>query len=149
MLVVTVINWVVAPTGTFTVREELVAVNTAAFTAPKYTVLSAGTELKLVPVITTVVSLVPEAGLKEEIAGVGKKEKPGKVVIPPGAVICTFPLPLEPTIAVTLVEEFTVKEVASAPPKLTEVAPVRLVPVRVIIVPALPEAGVKELRVGG
>ena len=54
-----------------------------------------------------------------------------------------------PTIAVILVEDPTVKELAEIPPKLTLVVPVKLVPVIVTTVPLFPLVGVKELMIGG
>lgn len=54
-----------------------------------------------------------------------------------------------PTIAVILVEDPTVKELAEVPPKLTLVVPVKLVPVIVTTVPLFPLVGVKELMIGG
>ena len=59
-------------------------------------------------------------------------------------------LPLVPlaTTAVILVALSTVKEVASVPPKLTAVAPVKLVPVIVTKAPEAADEGVNELMVG-
>jgi hypothetical protein len=48
-----------------------------------------------------------------------------------------------------LVAETTLKEVAAAPPKLTEVAPVKLVPVKVTVAPLAALVGLKEVIVGG
>lgn len=42
----------------------------------------------------------------------------------------------------------TVTEVPAVPPKLTAVAPVKLVPVMVTIVPVAPLVGVKDVMVG-
>jgi hypothetical protein len=44
---------------------------TVAFTAPKYTILLAGVELKFAPVIVTVVPIEPEVGEKDEMVGGG------------------------------------------------------------------------------
>ena len=54
-----------------------------------------------------------------------------------------------PTIAVILLFEFTLKEVAGIPPKFTEVTPSKLVPVIVMAVPAAASIGVKLVIVGG
>ena len=55
----------------------------------------------------------------------------------------------EGTVAVTCVEEFTVNVVAEVPLNLTEVAPVKFVPVIATDVPTGPETGVNEAIVGG
>ena len=58
-------------------------------------------------------------------------------LVPPAVVTKTLAEPAVPAgvVAVMLVELFTVKLVAATPPIVTEVAPVRLVPVMVILVP--------------
>ena len=48
-----------------------------------------------------------------------------------------------------VVAETIMYEVAAMPPKLTLVVPVKLVPVMVIVVPAVAETGVKEVIAGG
>ncbi len=58
-----------APAGTVTVKLIVVPDVTVAFTAPKYTTLLAGTALKFVPVIVTIVPTVPLEGVKELIVG--------------------------------------------------------------------------------
>ena len=65
----TLIGWYVAPTGTVTVNEVVVAAVTLALTAPKYTILFSGIELKLVPEIVTVDPTVPDLGANEVIVG--------------------------------------------------------------------------------
>ncbi len=52
------------------------------------------------------------------------------------------------TFAVMLVGENTVKEVAGMPPKLTEVVPVKLVPVITTLLAIGADEGVKEVIVG-
>jgi len=47
-----------------------------------------------------------------------------------------------------LVADTTVKDVAAVPPKLTEVAPVKLMPVTVTVAPVAAEVGAKEVIVG-
>lgn len=76
------------------------------------------------------------------------KLKPGKVVVPPGVVRDITPDEPEPTTAETLVGEFTVTELAAAPPKLTALASVKLVPVIVTVVPAMAFCGVKDVITG-
>ena len=58
-----------APAGTVTVRLVVLPDVTVAFTAPKYTMLFAGTALKFVPVIITLVPNGPFEGVKELIVG--------------------------------------------------------------------------------
>ena len=76
------------------------------------------------------------------------KLNPVLVAIPPGVI--TFTLPQFPvfTIAEMVVLLSTVKDAAGASPKLTAIAPVRLVPVMVTGPPAPALVGVKELIVG-
>ena len=70
------------------------------------------------------------------------------VAIPPGVVTLTFPQFPALTTAEIEVLLFTVKELAAVPPKLTAVAPVRLVPVIVMLVPVAELVGVKDVIVG-
>ena len=58
-----------APEGTVTVKLIVLPDVTVAFTAPKYTRLLAGTALKFVPVIITLVPNGPLEGAKELIVG--------------------------------------------------------------------------------
>ncbi len=69
--------------------------------------------------------------------------------VPPGVVTATLPVEPLPTTAFIVVEFTTVKEVAAVPPKLTAVAPVKLVPVMVMVAPNEPNVGVNEVIVGG
>jgi hypothetical protein len=75
---------------------------------------------------------------------------PAFVAIPPGVVMLTTPplLGFVPTTAEMEVELIIVKEAASAPPKLTAVAPVKFVPVMVTTAPVAADEGVNELIVG-
>jgi hypothetical protein len=69
--------------------------------------------------------------------------------VPPGVVTWISPVvALLGTVAVISVEEFTVKVVAETPLNLTDVAPVKLLPVIDTIVPTGPEVGVKLVIVG-
>ena len=65
----TVIGANVAPGGTVTVSWLVLAVSTEARTAPKYTVLAAAVELKLLPVIVTRVPIDPVVGEIVVMAG--------------------------------------------------------------------------------
>ena len=57
------------------------------------------------------------------------------VAVPPGVVTVITPVEPEPTTAVMVVGFTTVNEDAAVPPKLTVVAPVKLVPVMVTVDP--------------
>jgi hypothetical protein len=72
----------------------------------------------------------------------------GLVAVPPGVVTDSVPdFPPTGTVVVIWVEELTVK-LALTPLNLTEVAPVRLVPVIVTLVPMKPLVGEKLVIVG-
>jgi hypothetical protein len=73
---------------------------------------------------------------------------PVLVAIPPGVVTLTLPQFPALTTAEIVVLLFTVKELAAVPPKLTAVAPVRLVPVMVMVVPVAELVGVNDMIVG-
>jgi hypothetical protein len=73
---------------------------------------------------------------------------PALLPVPPGLVTLMLPVVPAPTTAVIVVAEVTVKEAAAVPPKLTAVAPVKLVPVRVTVEPLIAEVGVKLVTVG-
>jgi hypothetical protein len=74
------------------------------------------------------------------------------VFVPDGVVTRTLTAPAAPAgvVAVMLVGPRTVKPVAATPPIVMEVAPVKLVPVIVIVVPPAvdPVAGVTAVTVG-
>jgi hypothetical protein len=88
-------------------------------------------------------------GANAVIVGAGIKVKPASTPVPPGVVTLTFPEVPAAITAVMLVAETTVKEVAAVPPKLTAVAPVKLVPVKVTVAPVAALVGVNEVIVGG
>ena len=77
-----------------------------------------------------------------------QKVYPAKLAVPFGVLTLTLPLAPLPTIAVIEVEFTTVNEAAAVPPKLTVVAPVKLVPVIVTVVPAALVVGVNDVIVG-
>ncbi|MEE2876226.1 MAG: hypothetical protein VX822_00375 [Candidatus Neomarinimicrobiota bacterium] len=64
-----------APAGTVTVSDVVVAAEAVAFTPPKKTVLLDAVELKLVPVIVTVSPTLPEVGVKEVMVGTSDLNK--------------------------------------------------------------------------
>ena len=59
----------VAPTGTVAVRDVVLAADTVAFVAPKYTILFAGVVLKFVPLIVTDVPGLAIDGLTDVTVG--------------------------------------------------------------------------------
>jgi hypothetical protein len=120
-------------------------VNELAGVPPK---LTAVVPRKLLPEIIMVLPAFAEAGLKEDIEG-AIKLNPTSVPVPSGPVTETWPLAPVPTVAIIVVVDTTVNEVAGVPPKLTAVAPVKLLPVIVTTVPSIPLEGVKEEMTGG
>jgi len=68
------------------------------------------------------------------VPGAAIKLKPANEAIPPGVVTATAPAAPAPTTAVMLVALTTVNEAAATPPNVTEVAPVKFVPVMVTVV---------------
>src|SRR6266851_3998254 len=97
--------------------------------------------------MVTEVPTTPEVGEKLEMAGVTLKLVE-LVAVPPGAVIAMGPV-LAPlgTVVFTVVSLTTLK-VADVPLNLTEVAPVKPLPVMVTAVPTTPEVGEKPEMVG-
>jgi hypothetical protein len=104
--------------------------------------------VKFEPEMLIDVPVVPSTGVNVEILGGPKKIKPGALPTPPGAVTEMLPSKPDPTTAVMVVLEVTVKEEADAPPKLTAVASLKLVPVIVIVAPCTADVGVNEVIVG-
>ena len=106
---------------------ELTRLKEWAATPPKVTALI---PLKLVPCIVTVWLLRAERGVKAVTsgAGVGRNVNPARDAVPPGVVTSILPLAPVPTIAVIFVALLTQNDLAATPPKVTEEAPVKLVP---------------------
>jgi len=100
--------------------------------------------------MTTLVPTPPLVGLKLVIVGAAMTVKePALVAVPPGVVTPIGPVTApEGTVAVICVDELTVKDVADTPPKVTEVAPVRFVPVITTLAPTAPLVGEKLVIVG-
>ena len=112
--------------------------------------LTAVVPVKFVPVMVTVSPLLELVGEIAVRVGVlaARSVKPVLVAVPKGVVTLTVPLVPDPTTAVMVVLFTTVKDKAAVPPKLTAVAPLRLVPVIVTVAPEAAEVGVKEVIVG-
>lgn len=104
--------------------------------------------VKLVPVIVTVSPLPAVVGVNEVMVGAGINVNPAKDAVPPGVVTEILPDVPAATTAVMLVALTTVKDDAAVPPKLTAVAPVKLVPVIVTVVPLPADVGVNDDMVG-
>lgn len=121
--------------------EEL-TVNDDAAVPPKLTAVA---PVKFVPVIVTVAPEAADVGVKDVIVGAAINVNPANVVVPPGVVTLTFPDAPIPTVAIILVGELTVNDVAAVPPKLTAIAPVKFVPVIVTESPVPPLVGVKDI----
>lgn len=107
---------------------------------------------KLVPFMDTVVPVEAEVGVIETIVGVGMKENPAKLAVPPVVVTVTLPVAPEDTTAVMVVLFTMLKLLAVVPPKETELTvtptPVKLVPVIVTVPLNAVVLGVNELMVG-
>jgi hypothetical protein len=93
--------------------------------------------------------VAPDVGVKELIVGGGRKVNPANEAAPDEEVTLTLPDEPAVTIAVILVGESIVNDAAAVPPKLTAFVPVKFEPVIVIVEPATPNVGVKELMEGG
>jgi hypothetical protein len=86
--------------------------------------------------------------VNEDMVGAGINVNPASKPVPPPVVTETSPeVPLA-TSAVIVKSSTTIKEVADTPPKLTSVAPVKSVPVIVIVVPLPALVGLKEVTTG-
>jgi hypothetical protein len=138
---------------TTVITVGLTTLNAEAAVSPNET---ADAPVKLVPVMVTKSppSEVPEDGATEAIVGAGSlKENPlANTAVPPlvSTETATRPRGRAGVTAVMVVALSTVNDAAAVPPNDTEVAPDRLVPVRVTLVPPriVPESGLAEVRVG-
>lgn len=143
-VVLTLIGPVVALEGTVAVIWVGEFTTNVANTPLKETLL---TPANPVPRITTDVPTGPFVGVNDVMAGATAKSFE---LVPVPAALVTLIRPVTApvgTIAVILVDELTVNW-ACAPPKVTPVTPVKLVPVMVTEVPGAPEVGVNDATVG-
>src|SRR6202007_2827523 len=99
--------------------------------------------------MVTLVPAGPLAGVKlVTVGGLMTVKLPALVAVPPGVVTLIGPLVApDGTVAVIVVAELTVK-LALVPLNRTAVAPVKLVPLMVTLVPTGPLVGVKLEMVG-
>ena len=131
--VVTAIFPVVAPAGT--VAVILIGVLTVKAVAAVPLNVTVDAPVKLAPLIVTLVPITPLAGVKLVIRGATVKLV-ALVAVPPGVVTAIGPVVALPgTVIVICVPELTVKG-AARPLSLTEVAPMKFVPVIVTGTPA-------------
>ena len=113
--------------------------------------LTAVAPVKLRPLMVMVVVVEPlgmVVGVKLVItgAGTGVKVKPAITAVPSGVVTLTSPdKPPTGTTAVMRVAELTTNDDAAMPPKLTLLAPVKLLPEITTLVPGVAVAGVKPV----
>lgn len=85
-----------------------------------------------------------------EPTGVTFTVNDGPVAVPPGVVTVTAPeAAVFGRVAVIKEEELTIKDAAAVPPKATAVAPLKLVPFMVIVVPEQPLVEPRLVIVGG
>jgi hypothetical protein len=127
----------------------LCTVKVRAAVPPKLTAVA---PVKLVPVMVTTCPVFPDVGVNEVmVGGMAAPIKVKPVIVPTPLAVVTLILPVAPApiTAVMEVALTTLNEVAAVPPKLTAVAPVKLVPVNVTVCPVLAEVGLKELIAGG
>jgi len=135
-----------APQGTVAVIwVALFTVNATAAVPPKLTAVA---PVKLVPVITSVVAPAANGVVMPVMVGTAVKVKPVRVAKPAGVVTETLPVVPLATTALMVVELTTENEVAAVPPKLTAVAPVKLVPVIITVAPEAADVGENEVTVG-
>ena len=99
---------------------------------------------KWLPVMETNVPAGPVVGVNEVMTGGGKNVNPDLDAVPYKVVTVTSPEAPAPTMAVMVVPELTVNDVAATPPKVTDVAPVKFFPVRMTVSPSLAASGVNE-----
>ena len=129
---------------TAVIDVALTTLNDVAAVPPK---LTAEALLKLVPVMVTVVPFEAEVGENEEMVGL-EYMYPDFVEIPLGVVTLTLPEVPVATTAVIVVAPTILNDVAAVPPKLTAVAPDKLVPVMVTVAPLAAVVGVNDEMVG-
>jgi len=140
--VVTAIGPVVAPGGT--VAVIWVDESTVKLAAVPLNVTDVA-PVRLVPAMTTAEPTGPLVGRKLVIVGVATATEKlvALVATPPGVVTAIGPVVApEGTVAVICVDELTVK-LADVPLNVTDVAPVRLVPVITTLAPTGPLVGLK------
>lgn len=149
----TVIFPVAAPVGTVTVRDVAEEAVTLATVPLNLTVLLPGVELKLVPVMVTLVPALPDKGVNEVMVGPGRVtvKSLAEAAVLPRRLTVIFPVVASAgTVTVSDVEVAFVT-VAAVPLNLTtwsEGVVLKLVPVMVTLAPTGPDTGLKEVIAG-
>ena len=98
--------------------------------------------------ILTSVPTGPDAGEKDVISGDVFQINIEAEEVPPIFVTTTFPVLPDATIAVMLADELILNDCTLIPPTVTELMPLREVPVMVSLVPIVPLSGVNEVMEG-
>ena len=145
--VVTLMGPVVAVTGTLAVMAVAVLVTIVAAMPLKVTAVALP---RLVPVMVTVLPTAPLTGVKLVIVGGPMTVKLAALVpVPLGAVTLILPVvaPAGTTVVID-VAEATVNDATGVVLNITVVTPSKLVPVRVIAAPTVPDVGEKAVTVG-
>jgi hypothetical protein len=136
---------VIAPLGTMaSTSESLMTEKLDASTPPKTTLV---VPVNVVPLIVTAVPTGPLVGLKLLMLGTTAN---GPIVAEPPAVVTAMLKPVfaaAGTVAVTCVSETTLN-VAALPPMVTAEVCVRLIPVRVTVLPTIPLVGLTLVSCG-
>jgi len=142
--VVTEIVPAVTPAGTVAVMDVADTTVNVAAVPLKATAVA---PVRFVPVIVTVAPTGPDVGVNDAIVGAGVKFV-ALVPVPNGVVTVMGPTVVPAgTVAVIVVLAVTVNA-AATPLNATFVAPAKLVPVIVTVVPIGPKVGVNEVTVG-
>ena len=133
---------VVAPVGTEVAIDVAETTTKGAAMPLNFTLVA---PVKLVPVMVTPVPTPPVVGVKLVMVGAGTTKLVELVPVPSAVVTVRGPVVAPAgTLAVILVAVL-VLTTAGTPLNFTDVAPARLVPVMVTMVPTSPEAGVKPV----
>jgi hypothetical protein len=105
--------------------------------------------VKFLPFIVTVPPLPTVAGVKDVTVGADGvlNVNPADDADPPGVVTITLPVEPVPTVTVMLMAEFAVI-VAGVPPRVTEVAPVKFLPVITTEAPSAADFGANVVMTG-
>ena len=145
--VVTDIVPVVAPVGTVAVIWVALFTVNGAEVPLNFTEVE---PVKLVPMMVTLDPTNPLVGVKLVIEGAEAEtvKLAEDVAVPAGVVAEIFPVVAPAGTLAVIFVLLLIVNVADVPLNLTEVAPVRLVPVIATLVPAVPDAGVKLVMVG-
>jgi hypothetical protein len=145
---VTLIGPLVAPSGTF--ARSCVSESTVKALAAVPLKVTLVVPLNPLPVRVTSVPTGPLVGLNEAICGVTITTKSLALLAVPSAFVTLIGPVLAPlgTTAVICVFETTLKPLAGIPLNATAVVPLKLLPLIVMLVPAIPWMGLNEVMTG-